>query len=338
MSFHGTKRFELIRKLGEGGMGLVYEAHDNERQMRVALKTLRDIGASSLYRFKREFRALTDISHPNIVGFYELVSGGNDWFFTMELVQGTDFMRWVRPAGWVSSTEMALLDTADRTALTHRRAERRSDIYARSLFRTQPSAWRRLLEDQPDLAQREVESALEGWPREPFYVIHYMELAARMIVLLYRGQTRAALDEITRMWPELRRAGITQLPRIIADLNVRKLRASFSEKDDSSLKAALKGMEKLRAAPGDAYVALYRGALAFRDGRSDEAQQQLVSSLRLFEEAEMWPLAAATRFRLGQLLGGDEGQRMADTALTWFGGQGCRAPTKMIDLLAPEMA
>jgi serine/threonine protein kinase/tetratricopeptide (TPR) repeat protein len=102
MSFRGTKRFELIRKLGEGGMGLVYEAHDNDRDMRVALKTLRDLDASSLYRFKREFRALTDVSHPNVIGLYELVSEGNDWFFTMELVEGVDFISYVRPAGWRS--------------------------------------------------------------------------------------------------------------------------------------------------------------------------------------------------------------------------------------------
>ncbi|MCU1281554.1 MAG: serine/threonine protein kinase, partial [bacterium] len=100
MAFRGTKRFELIRKLGEGGEGLVYEAHDNERDMRVALKTLRELDATSLYRFKKEFRALTDVSHPNIVGLYDLVSERDDWFFTMELVEGVDFISYVRPPGW----------------------------------------------------------------------------------------------------------------------------------------------------------------------------------------------------------------------------------------------
>ena len=100
MAFRGTKRFELIRKLGEGGEGLVYEAHDNERDMRVALKTLRELDATSLYRFKKEFRALTDVSHPNIVGLYDLVSERDDWFFTMELVEGVDFVSYVRPPGW----------------------------------------------------------------------------------------------------------------------------------------------------------------------------------------------------------------------------------------------
>ncbi|HEY1584505.1 MAG TPA: protein kinase, partial [Polyangia bacterium] len=100
MAFRGTKRFELIRKLGEGGEGLVYEAHDNERDMRVALKTLRELDATSLYRFKKEFRALNDVSHPNIVGLYDLVSERDDWFFTMELVEGVDFVSFVRPPGW----------------------------------------------------------------------------------------------------------------------------------------------------------------------------------------------------------------------------------------------
>src|SRR6476646_738993 len=100
MSFHGTQRFQLVRKLGEGGMGLVYEVYDRVRDMRVALKTLREIDASYLYRFKREYRALNDVSHPNIIGLYELVSEGKDWFFTMELVEGVDFISWIRPAGF----------------------------------------------------------------------------------------------------------------------------------------------------------------------------------------------------------------------------------------------
>jgi tetratricopeptide (TPR) repeat protein len=87
----------LIRQLGEGGMGVVYEALDEERGARVAVKTMRDLNAESLARFKREFRALADVHHPNVVTLGELFSEGRDWFFTMELVEGEDFLEYVRP-------------------------------------------------------------------------------------------------------------------------------------------------------------------------------------------------------------------------------------------------
>ena len=62
-SFTGTERFELLRKLGQGGMGAVYAVFDARRQRRVALKALSDPEGGSLYRFKREFRAVADTPH-----------------------------------------------------------------------------------------------------------------------------------------------------------------------------------------------------------------------------------------------------------------------------------
>jgi serine/threonine protein kinase len=97
--FVGTERFELIRRLGQGGFGIVYEAFDRRRSMLVALKLLREAEGSTLYRFKREFRALTDISHPNLVALDELLTDGTHWFFTMELVRGVRFVEYVRPGG-----------------------------------------------------------------------------------------------------------------------------------------------------------------------------------------------------------------------------------------------
>ena len=71
-----SERFELLEKLGEGSMGVVYAAYDKLRDMRVAVKTMRSVNARSLYRFKREFRALTELSHPNIIQLHELIAAG----------------------------------------------------------------------------------------------------------------------------------------------------------------------------------------------------------------------------------------------------------------------
>jgi hypothetical protein len=85
-----------LRPLGIGGFGAVYVAHDRQRNARVALKKLERVNPSSLYRFKQEFRAMTDLRHPNLVQLHELFSVGETWCFTMELVEGMSFDRFVR--------------------------------------------------------------------------------------------------------------------------------------------------------------------------------------------------------------------------------------------------
>jgi serine/threonine protein kinase len=96
----GNERFEIRRQLGAGGMGFVYAAWDRERACEVALKTLRRIEPAALYRFKREFRALADLNHRNLVRLHELVQEDEFAFFTMELVDGVDFLRWVGLETW----------------------------------------------------------------------------------------------------------------------------------------------------------------------------------------------------------------------------------------------
>ncbi|MDP2272195.1 MAG: protein kinase [Archangium sp.] len=96
--FRGTARYEIVRELGAGGMGVVYEAIDREKDnRRVALKVLQRHDAESLVRLKREFRALAGVRHPNLVSLYELSAEGDAWFFTLALVEGVDFLTWVRP-------------------------------------------------------------------------------------------------------------------------------------------------------------------------------------------------------------------------------------------------
>ncbi len=96
VAFRGTTRFRLVRFLGRGGMGVVYEAFDETNRLPVALKLLPVVNPDMLLRFKREFRAVADVRHPNLVRLGELVSEGSQWFFTMELVEGTDLISHVR--------------------------------------------------------------------------------------------------------------------------------------------------------------------------------------------------------------------------------------------------
>ncbi|WP_165221520.1 serine/threonine-protein kinase [Aquisphaera insulae] len=91
-----STRFTPIRRLGAGGMGFVFEAYDEERGEVVAIKTMRRVDPAGLFRFKGEFRSLSDLTHPNLVQFHQLFAVDDCWFLTMELVDGCDFLAYVR--------------------------------------------------------------------------------------------------------------------------------------------------------------------------------------------------------------------------------------------------
>src|ERR1044071_4721647 len=94
-------RYQVVRRIGAGGMGVVYEADDLERGQKVALKTISNLDVEKIYQLKREFRALADLSHPNLVALYDLVVAADSCFFTMELLDGDDFLThlWGRKVG-----------------------------------------------------------------------------------------------------------------------------------------------------------------------------------------------------------------------------------------------
>jgi len=89
----GAEHLTVRELIGQGGMGIVYKAHDARRDEIVALKVLHEdlcTHATFVSRFKREAASLAELSHPNIVKGYEV--GGSDQviYFTMEHVDGAD--------------------------------------------------------------------------------------------------------------------------------------------------------------------------------------------------------------------------------------------------------
>src|SRR6516165_3373731 len=83
--------YEITSPLGEGGMGVVYRAHDTKLGRDVAIKALPDAFANDpdrLQRFQREAQVLASLNHPNIAHIYGLEESNNTRCIVMELVKG----------------------------------------------------------------------------------------------------------------------------------------------------------------------------------------------------------------------------------------------------------
>src|SRR5436853_5848273 len=91
--------FELVRALGRGGMGVVYEARQVSLNRKVALKVLKvglGLTTQAVIRFQREAAAAAKLHHTNIVPIYATGEDGDHHFYAMELIEGPSLDQVIR--------------------------------------------------------------------------------------------------------------------------------------------------------------------------------------------------------------------------------------------------
>lgn len=123
-------RYAVLRKLGEGGMGVVYAAYDEDLDRKVALKLLRGTLAKDergRVRIRREAQALARLSHPNVVQVHEISTWRDHDYVAMEFVAGQTLDRWLasKPRAWAEILDVMLhagrgLAAAHAAGLVHR--------------------------------------------------------------------------------------------------------------------------------------------------------------------------------------------------------------------------
>ena len=121
-------RFRVTKQIGEGGMGVVYAAHDDQLDRPVAIKTWRSQGdASARGRLLREARAAASVSHPNICQLYDFGEHEGEVYIAMELLEGESLAARIA-RGALSAADaiqielpvLAALDALHRRGLVHR--------------------------------------------------------------------------------------------------------------------------------------------------------------------------------------------------------------------------
>jgi serine/threonine protein kinase len=105
-------RFKIVRLIGKGGMGEVYEAFDQELEEHVALKTLRfEVSSNEIFtaRFRREIQLARKVTHPNVCRIFESLrhQAGNETIsvLSMELLQGQTLGDYLKSKGRLTADE-----------------------------------------------------------------------------------------------------------------------------------------------------------------------------------------------------------------------------------------
>jgi len=132
-------RYVIERKLGEGGMGIVYAARDNRLGRTVALKTLSSLAndPKARQRFWREARAAASVNHPNVCQIYEINEEEGHLFIAMELLEGEVLSDRLR-RGALNASETMPIGLGILSALTalHARGIVHRDLKPSNVFMT----------------------------------------------------------------------------------------------------------------------------------------------------------------------------------------------------------
>ena len=129
--------YRVTRKLGEGGMGVVYAAVDDKLNRPVAVKAIREGGGMTREHLWREARAAAAVNHPNVCQIYEIAEDGEQLFLVMELLEGQPLSDKLE-TGPLSPAEAlsVLLPTVDALDALHARGLIHRDLKPSNVFVT----------------------------------------------------------------------------------------------------------------------------------------------------------------------------------------------------------
>ena len=133
-------RYEILEKIGEGGMAIVYKAKDRLLNRYVAIKILRPEFTKDdqfIENFRKESQAAAGLSHPNIVNVYDVGKEGNINFIVMELIDGKPLSQLIEEKGKLNYKEAINItrQVASALSLAHKNQIIHRDVKPHNFFR-----------------------------------------------------------------------------------------------------------------------------------------------------------------------------------------------------------
>jgi serine/threonine protein kinase/dienelactone hydrolase len=170
--------YRLIEKIGEGGMGLVYRAHDERLDRDVAIKVLPESVAmdpTRLARFEREAKAIAKLSHPNILEIFDFGREGDVTYSVTEFLSGEDLRECLKredaPLSWTRAQKIAAA-VASGLSAAHGHGVVHRDIKPSNIFLCRDgrikildfglAAIRQRVESEAETASQDAPLTLEG--------------------------------------------------------------------------------------------------------------------------------------------------------------------------------
>ncbi len=138
-------RYDIVEKIGRGGMGVVYRAHDRDLDETVALKiihpSLIPADETIVERFKHETRVARRLAHPNILKVFDLGSVGDVFYLSMEYLEGIDLKTQIQVHGALSIADGidVACQVAQGLAYAHASGVIHRDVKPHNIFLVDPA-------------------------------------------------------------------------------------------------------------------------------------------------------------------------------------------------------
>jgi tetratricopeptide (TPR) repeat protein len=325
----------------------------------------RATGGSKTEREAREIseRALAlaaKVGHPHAIGLATFTAGlgrylVGRWRAAVELLSRAEVILAELPGAiWeLNASQRFQLNSltfigdiptiATRVPELVKHARERGNLYAECALRVRLCSLLWLAKDDPEGGVAETAEVMQRWSQDGFHLQHYNELFAYVNCALYVGDTDKAMSHVVSTWPKLERSLLTNTQAVRIEARHLRTRVGLAylkahprdRTARATLVADIRSLRRENAGWGTAFAAFAEALLHVLDGDADAARVGLEAAERELDDCDMQLLKTVTSYRLGQLLGGDEGARRVREACDWLETHQVKSPARFVAHYAP---